>query len=309
MAIEHESLEKRLDSPAVDPRDYQPPLELPGNLSLYAIREAMVSQSIDNSPAGELRNYAYADCERFIRTLDLIPAGAGELLEIGSNPYFTTMLIKQFRPEYTLSMINYFGSGLGDLVRQRVEFDGFDGVRQSVVLESPHVNVETDSVPFADERFDLVLFCEVLEHMTNDPLAPLKELSRVTKMGGHIILTTPNATRLENVIAFCEGRNIYDPYSGYGPYGRHNREYTRHELHLLMDHCGFVAEISYTANVGPDRPMEKMTADVVRSIIAATPNREYDLGQYLFTRWRKEREPHPKRPDWLYRSYPAEQLV
>lgn len=104
------------------------------------------------------------------------------------------------------------------------------------------------------------------------------------------------------------GSNLYDPYSGYGPCGRHNREYTRHELALLLSHCGFEPEVMFSADVGPNR------ADAFcdpRSLVpgltelAARPN---DLGQYLFVRWRKARERDPRLPHWLYRSYPAEQL-
>ena len=80
-------------------------------------------------------------------------------------------------------------------------------------------------------HFDHILFCEVLEHLTNHPLRAVLQLKKVLKPDGMLVLTTPNAARLENVVAFIEGRNIYDPYSAYGPYGRHNREYTRHELH------------------------------------------------------------------------------
>ncbi len=35
-------------------------------------------------------------------------------------------------------------------------------------------------------------------------------------------------SRLENVCRMIAGVNIYDPYSGYRPYGRHNRENNKH---------------------------------------------------------------------------------
>ena len=36
--------------------------------------------------------------------------------------------------------------------------------------------------------------------------------------------------------------------------------------------------------------------------------RAADLGQYLFSRWRKTGPDPDKRPSWLYRSYPEGQL-
>ena len=48
------------------------------------------------------------------------------------------------------------------------------------------------SLPFADQRFDLVWCSEVIEHL-RDPVASLREMRRVTKLGGELILTTPNS--------------------------------------------------------------------------------------------------------------------
>lgn len=46
-------------------------------------------------------------------------------------------------------------------------------------------------VPFDDGSFDLVLCTEVIEHL-NNPQNLIDELHRVTKSGGHLVLTTPN---------------------------------------------------------------------------------------------------------------------
>ena len=47
-------------------------------------------------------------------------------------------------------------------------------------------------LPFPDDHFDLIWSSEVIEHLV-DPGFSLAELRRVTKPGGHIILTTPNS--------------------------------------------------------------------------------------------------------------------
>lgn len=293
----------------IDPRDYQPALPLPDGYSRQQIHDILTAVSIDNSASGELYGYASSDLERFIYTLALLPQDAvGPALEIGANPYFNTLLMRQFRPHLELTLVNYFGPGALE-GRQTVVFPGFNGGRDSVEFRFNNVNIETDTLPYPDSSFDYVIFCEVLEHMTHDPLRAVLELKRVMKPGALMILTTPNAARLENAVAFLEGRNMYDPFSGYGPYGRHNREYTRHELHMLMNHAGFDVESSFTANVHPDLPLEQVSARTLNTLIRQVRHREHDLGQYLFTRWVNARPANEKLPRWLYRSYPDDRMA
>lgn len=286
----------------IDPRRYQPALPLPDGYSKERVLDAFCTVSLDGSAIGELRGYAVGDCERFLHTLALVPEGNGKLLEIGGNPYFTTLLLRRFRPGYELSITNFFNGPPG-LGRQRLAFSGFDSAPEEFDIEYHSVNIEAWPFPFGDAQMDVVVFGEVLEHMTNDPMHAMREIHRVLKPGGLLVLTTPNVARIENVIALLEGRNMYDPYSGYGPYGRHNREYTRDELHRLAVYCGFEADVSYTANVHPDAPANHVDAALLEAAIGSIRNREYDLGQYLFSRWRKKTECGAKRPGWLYRSY------
>lgn len=300
--------ESAVEPMTLDPRKYQPELPVPRGYSKEQLLEAFCTVSIDGSATGELRGYATADCERFLRTLELVPPGGGELLEIGGNPYFTTLLLRKFRSEYQLTVSNYFSRGPG-LETQVVRFDGFDGTPEECTFTYHSLNIEEWRFPFADEQMDIVVFGEVLEHMTNDPMHAMREISRVLKPNGRLVLTTPNAARLENVIALVEGRNLYDPYSAYGPYGRHNREYTRDELHRMMTFCGFEVEISYTANVHPDIPASVVNTNALASALGSIKNREHDLGQYLFTRWRKTGVSGTKRPAWLYRSYPEQEVA
>jgi hypothetical protein len=114
-----------------------------------------------------------------------------------------------------------------------------------------------------------------------------------------LILTTPNVARLENRARLLAGENIYDPYSGYGPYGRHNREYTSAELRQLLAHAGFAIETCFSADVHENLanhycPLAKYQA-AIRS--------GDELGQYLFVRARSSLPVQTSRPAWLYRSW------
>ena len=171
---------------------------------------------------------------------------------------------------------------------ERVQFDFYN------------VNIENAPVPLSDDSHDVVLLCEVLEHFTMDPMHALLEIKRVLKPDGYLIVTTPNVNRLENVARMISGTNIYDPYSGYGPHGRHNREYNRHELTLLLEHLGFEIEESFTSDVYHNHTY--LFADPTQ-FIHLLEHRQADLGHYLFVRAKNKKPANIKKPGWLYRSY------
>ncbi|MGI4880464.1 MAG: class I SAM-dependent methyltransferase [Janthinobacterium lividum] len=284
--------------------DAAPPLPIPTGQTRATLLESMLSLTMDRPAKEELEAYGRADCDRFIHTLGLVPDEPAAALEVGGNPYFTTILLKQFR-RLDLELTNFF-SGPPARGMQHVTYRPVAGGTVDTTFDYWNVNVETDRLPYADGAFDLVLFCEVLEHMTNDPLAAVAELKRVLKPGGRLIVTTPNVARLENVARLIAGENLYDPYSGYGPYGRHNREYTADDLMRLMVHCGFEREIMFTADVSP-LAQANLTEAVNASQGVRTTAAEY--GQYLFSRWKNAAPIQPGRPSWLYRSYPGDEAV
>lgn len=78
----------------------------------------------------------------------------------------------------------------------------------------PHINESIDifydgkTIPFPDESFDSIFSSEVFEHIFNLPEI-IKELNRVLKPGGNILITCP--------FAFCEHEipNDYARYTSY----------------------------------------------------------------------------------------------
>lgn len=66
------------------------------------------------------------------------------------------------------------------------------------------------SLPFKDQSFDTTLCLEVLEHLKND-LTAIKELKRVTKQSGKIIISFPEAKA--NIVGYEDFGHLRPGYS------------------------------------------------------------------------------------------------
>jgi SAM-dependent methyltransferase len=274
------------------------PLPLPDGETEESLFDYLKSYHFtDSSDKNEVINYLKNDFKRFVYTLSLVPQGSGNLLEIGGNPYFTSMLLHKFR-NYDLKYTNYFGGELHTQIQQKVNDEG-----ELISFPYWNHNVEESDLPFDDEYFDVVLCCEVIEHFVKSPLYALMNIRKHLKENGTLILTTPNVARLENIAKMISGGNIYDPYSGYGIYGRHNREYNKHELYTLLTHCGFKIESIFSSDVHNNASDSFYPVDKILNLITDIPHRELDLGQYIFVKATKSGEVDKRLPEWLYRSF------
>jgi len=186
----------------------------------------------------EAINYVNSAIRRFLVTLDMLPPG-GEgkrLLELGAGPYFVTLLLLKYC-RYELELANFYGDHFPPEGVQTVRSDRSG---EEHAFRYRNFNCERDAFPYPDESFELVLCCEIIEHLTVDPTHMLVEIHRVLKPGGQLLVTTPNVLNLNHALRLLLGRgNIFHPYSGYGVYGRHQREYTQPELVDLLQGVGY----------------------------------------------------------------------
>ena len=80
-------------------------------------------------------------------------------------------------------------------------------------------NIETEKLPFPDRSFGLVIFNELFEHLRINPIFTMREIFRVARSGGVLLLSTPNLKSLNGIANFlvrskasscCE--SVFDEY-------------------------------------------------------------------------------------------------
>ena len=115
-------------------------------------------------------------------------------------------------------------------------------------LDVARCDVETEAVPYDDEIFDAVVFNELFEHLRINPIFTLREVYRVLKEGGLLLLSTPNLRSfrgIRNLLLHNQGHaasaGVYRQYEKIESLGHmgHVREYTTREVSDFLARVGF----------------------------------------------------------------------
>jgi SAM-dependent methyltransferase len=187
------------------------PRPVPDGTTESELEAVMSTIRVDDGPEAELAGYMNESYWRFLHTWGLVAGESGRALELGSNPYFTTWLLRH-HTDLDLTLANYFGSDEREIT-QTVGYRDREGASQSFEIRADLFDLETERFPYDDGSFDVVLFCEIIEHLIADPMHALSEIHRVLRPGGLMVITTPNVARLDNVLRLIDGENVFDPYS------------------------------------------------------------------------------------------------
>lgn len=100
------------------------------------------------------------------------------------------------------------------------------------LLEESVLHVENGKLPFEDAIFDVAVAIDVHEHLA-DPGPFTREMRRVTRLGGKVIVTVPNgdeslvATRIKNMVGMTKEK-----------YGHYREGFDVPELKRLMGENG-----------------------------------------------------------------------
>jgi methionine biosynthesis protein MetW len=99
-------------------------------------------------------------------------------------------------------------------------------------------NFGEHKLPFADASFDVVTCLDVIEHIF-DPFFLLKEINRVLKPGGELILTTPNLRYIKHVFdLLLRGQAPKTNCDHASCDGGHLHYFCCKDLEQLLQECG-----------------------------------------------------------------------
>ncbi len=165
--------------------------------------------------------------------------GQKRILDVGPGPGLLLSLLHELGHECFAI----------DIIDNR---DKFADVFLKKDINFKHCNVEVDTIPFPDNYFNGVVCCQVLEHFTHSHLPAIKEIYRVLIPGGIVELDVPNVVSFRNRSRILRGKNITYDYENHYLYAepilyknrafypdRHNREFTKNELKILLKAGGF----------------------------------------------------------------------
>jgi len=166
--------------------------------------------------------------------------GDERVLEIGPSPWLAATILRE-RPRLRWeSVTGGYPLGAAEPLERRAEAVEVElGGQRFAWTSQRGVNVEVDPLPFPDERFDLVIFLEVIEHLIHDPVWALREIARVLAPGGLLVLSTDNANNFVKLLKLLTRRSIYHPLPVRSFGERHHREYLSHELVDLLEGVGY----------------------------------------------------------------------
>ena len=182
----------------------------------------------------------------------------------------------------------------------------WDAARVEAVL----IDIERDPLPVADGTIDVALMMEIFEHFSVDPMQALVEVNRALKLGGLLILSTPNGASFESARRLWEGNTAYAglEFSGFST-NRHNRIYNAEELIAILGAAGFKIDVCQSKSYRPEGAMQsdppywtilKLLMHLTDLYLRWRTGRPIERHDYLFVRARKHGPVRDRYPRVLY---------
>jgi len=178
-----------------------------------------VREVIETSGDGRVRHSYYLEFHRRLQILELVAeyCGGRRVIDFGASPFITSCALKNMGFEVLA-----------------VDFDPeeYRRIAEACGIRAVRVDLEKDRVPVEDGWADCAVFSEVLEHINPYYVDhTVSEINRVLRVGGILVLTTPNIASLFRRLRLLLG---IQPQ-----YRFHVHEYTKREVEDLLEKLGF----------------------------------------------------------------------
>jgi 2-polyprenyl-6-hydroxyphenyl methylase/3-demethylubiquinone-9 3-methyltransferase len=169
--------------------------------------------------------------DKFLDTFDESRSSsskANKVLEIGSHYLHTSILLANRSYEVDAMDVEEFWRL--DFVKERAEKLGLNSIIENDISR-------LKSFEDIHDKYDLVVFTEILEHITFNPIRFWKLIYQILKSGGLIYISTPNAFALPSYVRAIKnaismksvGITVDDIFSKV-TYGHHWKEYSAKEI-------------------------------------------------------------------------------
>jgi 2-polyprenyl-3-methyl-5-hydroxy-6-metoxy-1,4-benzoquinol methylase len=126
---------------------------------------------------------------------------------------------------------------------------GIDAIRYDELpadVEFRRADLDRDPLPLEDAGVDAAVAVEVIEHLEN-PRAFVRELTRVVRPGGWIVITTPNQLSLLSLITLA-AKGRFSAFQD-NAYPAHRTALLEIDLRRIASECGLEAvDVRYTAH-------------------------------------------------------------
>jgi SAM-dependent methyltransferase len=215
-------------------------------------------QGFDLDPYGQHKakdgvpTYLRAHRHEYIRTLNDVLAFAERheckrVLEIGA--FFGVVSVCLSKRGFAVSAVDIPEYML--MAEQKRRYEHY-------AIDTAGVRLQDYLLPFEDESFDVVIMCEVLEHLNFNPLPLLKEINRIGRPDSLFYLSLPNLAQYMKRLRLLFGRPILIPIQSYFDQldpdkleivNDHWREYTGPEIRELLERMGYRIERQYYFSV------------------------------------------------------------